>query len=182
MDLLKDDSYSIEDIEDEIECNVEECLSSFHNSKNIIENIRKNKYPLHLQSRALHVYSEALRVLQFKALCQQYYAKEHNQNRSEIISTIGELMNKSHASCRDKYDCSSQELDNLQSMCLQGGALGARLTGAGWGGCVVALVKNDKYNEFRKFVYNHYYANIQRVPLDAIFSTQPSFSSCIINA
>jgi len=180
MDLLKADPYNIEDIEEEIECNVEECLSSFHSSQKIIENIRKNKYPLFLQLRALHVYSEGLRVLQFKSLCHQYYQEKNAEKRSEIVTTIGDLMNKSHESCRDKYDCSSQELDALQTACLQGGALGSRLTGAGWGGCVVSLVRNDKYQEFKKFVHNHYYANIQRVPLDAIFSTQPSSSSCVI--
>ena len=54
-------------------------------------------------------------------------------------SSIGELMTQSHASLRDDYHVSSDELDALVEAFLSCGALGARLTGAGFGGCVVAL-------------------------------------------
>lgn len=49
-------------------------------------------------------------------------------------------MSASHASCRDDYACSCAELDALVSAMEGAGAFGARLTGAGWGGCAVALV------------------------------------------
>lgn len=81
-----------------------------------------------LRQRALHVYSEAARVLQFRDAC-----KEGN------IQKLGQLMNESHASCRDLYECSCKELDDTVAKCLENKAIGARLTGAGWGGCVVAV-------------------------------------------
>jgi len=57
-------------------------------------------------------------------------------------------MNESHASCRDYYDCSSEELEVLTKMCLKAGAYGSRLTGAGWGGCAISLIPFDKVDEF----------------------------------
>ena len=48
-------------------------------------------------------------------------------------------MDQSHASCRDLYDCSCDDLERLVKVVKAAGAEGCRLTGAGWGGCVVAL-------------------------------------------
>ena len=64
------------------------------------------------------------------------------------LEELGKLMNESHASCRDLYDCSSEELEILIKMCLDAGAYGSRLTGAGWGGCCVSLIPADKITLF----------------------------------
>jgi len=84
-----------------------------------------------LHHRALHVYSEADRVDRFERAC-----------LDDDLQAMGQAMRASHASCRDLYECSCKELDELVDKCDQVGAIGARLTGAGWGGCVVALVSD----------------------------------------
>uniref|UniRef100_A0A0N4Z286 N-acetylgalactosamine kinase n=1 Tax=Parastrongyloides trichosuri TaxID=131310 RepID=A0A0N4Z286_PARTI len=78
--------------------------------------------------RALHCFAEADRVLEFEKAC------ENNE-----ISLMAALMNESHISCKDFYECSCEELDSTVNACLEAGFLAARLTGAGWGGCCVAL-------------------------------------------
>jgi galactokinase len=57
------------------------------------------------------------------------------------LTTIGETMAASHASLRDDFDVSTPELDALVARLTRApGVIGARLTGAGFGGCAVALV------------------------------------------
>ena len=55
------------------------------------------------------------------------------------LRRVGELMLASHASLRDDYEVSTPELDSLVNALMRSGAWGARLTGAGFGGCVVAI-------------------------------------------
>ena len=56
----------------------------------------------------------------------------------------------------DHHQCSSSGLDTLVSLSKQCGALGARLTGAGWGGCIVALViNNDGQHKYAGDFYDH---------------------------
>lgn len=63
-----------------------------------------------LHQRAKHVYGEAARVRQFQSVC--------DSEGSDSIQKLGELMNQSHASCRDLYECSCPELDQLVDICL----------------------------------------------------------------
>lgn len=60
--------------------------------------------------------------------------------RSGDLRTFGRLMLESHRSLRDDYEVSTPELDRLVTQAMEQGALGARLTGAGFGGSIVALV------------------------------------------
>jgi galactokinase len=59
------------------------------------------------------------------------------------IGELGPLLLESHASLRDDFEVSTPELDALVELLVGAGALGARLTGAGFGGCVVALVQRN---------------------------------------
>ena len=81
-----------------------------------------------LLRRFRHVVREAARV-------------EEAVDRMYAADTIGfgTLMDQSHASLRADFHVSSMELDELVAVAREGGAAGARLTGAGFGGCVVAL-------------------------------------------
>ncbi len=72
-------------------------------------------------------------------------------------AALGRLMNESHASCRDNLAISTPELDRLTEIALEAGALGARLTGAGFGGATVNLVPADRVERFIETVGRRYY-------------------------
>lgn len=63
--------------------------------------------------------------------------------RTGDVGALGPLLLASHSSLRDDYRVSTPELDLLVELLVDAGALGARLTGAGFGGCVVALVQRN---------------------------------------
>lgn len=65
------------------------------------------------------------------------------------LSELGQLMYQSHQSLRDDYEVSCEELDFLVDYCRTSeGVIGARMTGAGFGGCAIALVNKNIENEF----------------------------------
>jgi galactokinase len=67
--------------------------------------------------------------------------------RGGDLNRLGMLMDESHASLRDDFRVSTPELDTLVDVLLDEGAIGARLTGAGFGGCVVAATTPDRRDE-----------------------------------
>lgn len=88
--------------------------------------------------RARHAVYENQRTLK---------AKEALTNSD--LTTFGKLMNESHNSLRDDYEVTGIELDTLVDLARsQEGTIGARMTGAGFGGCTVALVKKDSVDSF----------------------------------
>jgi N-acetylgalactosamine kinase len=99
-----------------------------------------------LQQRYRHVVEEARRVERSVATLE-----EGN------IPGFGELMNQSHCSCRDLYEISTPELDRLVDKAREAGALGSRLTGAGFGGCTVSLVEKKQTEAFIQRVVQSYY-------------------------
>ncbi len=72
---------------------------------------------------------------------------------------FGRLMIGSHESLRDDYEVSCAELDQLVELCLSAGAYGARLTGAGFGGCMVALTAKDRAADILSALGEGYYAS-----------------------
>ena len=75
----------------------------------------------------------------------------------ETLEELGMLMDASHASCREEYECSSAAVDALVAEMKSAGALGARLTGAGWGGCAVALVREEDVGHVVGTVWEQFY-------------------------
>jgi N-acetylgalactosamine kinase len=70
---------------------------------------------------------------------------------------FGELMNTSHASCREDYAISCPDLEELVRVARAAGAVGARLTGAGFGGCTVNLVPQEEVASFLDRIDWDYY-------------------------
>lgn len=98
------------------------------------------------RKRARHAVLENIRVK--KAIA----ALEKND-----IEEFGALMNASHISLRDDYEVTGIELDTLvESAWNQSGTIGARMTGAGFGGCAIAIVRNDDIEDFTAAVRRVY--------------------------
>lgn len=73
------------------------------------------------------------------------------------INAFGELMNSSHTSLKDDYEVTGFELDSLvEAAWEEQGTIGSRMTGAGFGGCTVSLVKNEYIETFIKNVGKKY--------------------------
>ena len=89
------------------------------------------------------------------------HAVYENQRTIEAVAALqagdirrfGELMNASHVSLRDDYDVTGEELDTLTEEAWKiPGVIGSRMTGAGFGGCTVSIVKDEAIENFKKQV------------------------------
>jgi galactokinase len=81
--------------------------------------------------------------------------------KANDITLFGKLMNDSHVSLRDDYEVTGIELDTLVEVAWeQVGVIGSRMTGAGFGGCTVSIVRNDKVDDFIKNVGEIYLEKI----------------------
>ena len=81
------------------------------------------------------------------------------------VTRFGKLMNESHFSLRDDYDVTGRELDTLAEIAWSlPGVIGSRMTGAGFGGSTVSLVKNDAIETFRERVSAVYTERIGYAP------------------
>jgi galactokinase len=76
--------------------------------------------------------------------------------RRNDVDALGPLMLASHESLRDDFRSSTPEVDVLVELCMRHGAFGARITGGGFGGCVVALVEGGTYGATASAVVEHY--------------------------
>jgi galactokinase len=99
------------------------------------------------RKRARHVISENERVLEAVQALQR-----------EDFGAFGRFMYDSHRSLRDDYEVSTPELDAFVEIALQSSALGARLTGAGFGGCALALIRSEDAGVFVVNVQHYFEA------------------------
>ncbi|XP_018334406.1 N-acetylgalactosamine kinase isoform X2 [Agrilus planipennis] len=127
-----------------------------------------------LRHRALHVYEEAIRVQKFCDIC-------NNKDKDSLVK-LGQLMSESHESLKNLYECSHPKLNKLVNL-VKDVCFGARLTGAGWGGCVVALLTSENVQKFMDLLKNEYYKDLLRnnaKPWDeVIFATSPHSGATI---
>ena len=129
-------SVSVSDLEDKY-------MTKFH--------VKAERFML--GKRATHVFSEALRVIAFKELLQD----PSSPSNPNLLPRLGSLMNETQNSCRDVYECSCPEIDELCQIAREAGAYGSRLTGAGWGGCTVHLVPMERVEDVREAWVENYY-------------------------
>lgn len=132
---------ALEELKTKLDINAlgELSIEEFEENKELIKDDIRRK-------RAKHAVYENIRTLK---------AKEALENND--LNTFGELMNLSHISLRDDYEVTGTELDTLVELASkQEGTLGSRMTGAGFGGCTVSLVKRDCAENFIKNVSEGY--------------------------
>ena len=122
-------------------------LASFENYSYLISNPT-------LEKRALHVISENQRVKDAVIALQ-----------TKDLEVLGKLMYASHDSLRDDYDVTGRELDTIIDLCrTYPGCIGARMTGAGFGGCAIALVRKTQVDDFQAMLRTNYQQRIGYPP------------------
>ena len=109
--------------------------------------------PAVLRARVRHVVTEIARVQEFVALLD-----------ADRVREVGPLMDASHASLRDDYEVSCAELDLTVATARAAGAMGARMTGGGFGGSAIALVEVDAVDEVAAAVGDAFAAAGFRAP------------------
>lgn len=98
------------------------------------------------QKRARHAVKENQRTIQAVAAL-----------RAGDITRFGQLMNQSHISLRDDYEVSCEEIDILVDLAWAlPGVIGSRITGGGFGGCTVSIVKNEAVDTFTESIGQAY--------------------------
>jgi galactokinase len=121
----------------------------------------KEYLPTRLQKRCRHVVTENARVLE------AVQALRHNN-----LITLGRLLFESHRSLRVDYQVSCRELDMLVETAAHiSGVFGARLTGGGFGGCTVNLVRKPVSEEFQQTISRAYQDKFQITPTIHIVET-----------
>ncbi len=123
--------------------------------------------------RARHIISENQRVLDMRAALT---ANDWQQ--------AGELMYASHASLRDDYEVSCDELntlvDSAHAIGMAGGVIGSRLTGAGFGGCTVTLVETSAVDRVAAQIAKEYQAKIRIEP--TMFTSRPGPGAHVVES
>lgn len=114
-----------------------------------------------VRRRVRHVLTENARVLEAAALL-----------RRGDVRAVGPLLTASHASLRDDYEVSVAETDTAAAALLDAGALGARITGGGFGGCVIALADADRTDDCARAVRSAF--RLGGFPPPALFEAAPS--------
>ena len=101
--------------------------------------------------------------------------------RQGDLSTLGGLMADSHRSLRDDYEVSCPELDKLVSLAMNAGADGARLTGAGFGGCAIVLCREDRTDAVLQSLADGYYRKRrpERELEKCLFRVRPSSGAVV---
>ena len=173
--LTQDEGYTREEIAATLGVTVPELEARF-----------MSKFPVRaerfkLRQRSLHVFEEALRVLQFLTLLERPLHTGASDTTA-YNTRLGDLMNATQDSCRDLYECSCPELDTICRVTREAGAYGSRLTGAGWGGCSVHLVPADKVRAVEEALERECYSKMELTEdqrAQAVVVSRPGHGSAV---
>ncbi|KAI0417441.1 galactokinase [Xylaria grammica] len=174
--LTQEKGYTIEEVASGIGISVDDLKTRFMSSFPV-----RGEY-FKLRQRALHVFTEALRVLQFLSLLEDPAQAPSPDNTIQFNQRLGNLMNETQDSCRDVYECSCPEIDEICQIAREAGSYGSRLTGAGWGGCSVHLVPANKVDQIKAALIEKYYSkrNVAEKNMDdAIVVSRPMNGSAV---
>lgn len=123
-----------------------------------------------LEKRALHVISENARVRDAAIAL-----------KTGDLEVFGKLMYASHQSLRELYEVTGKELDCIIDFCkTYQYCLGARMTGAGFGGCAIALVAKDRFDDFSENLFQHYQHSIGYAPDIFAVTTEDGVAELIV--
>lgn len=173
--LTKEEGYTREEVAAALGVTVDELETRFMSRFPV----RADRFKL--RQRAEHVFSEALRVLEFMTLLQQEPSTS-NEDTSLYNALLGAKLNETQDSCRDLYECSCPEIDTICAVARRAGSYGSRLTGAGWGGCSVHLVPADKVDAVKEAWEQEYYSKMDLTPEqreDAVVVSLPGSGSVV---
>lgn len=173
--LTREDGYTREEIAAVLQMSVPELEKRF----TAVFPVRADRFKL--RQRALHVFTEALRVLEFLTLLERPLHTGATDT-TQFNEALGKLMNETQDSCRDLFECSCPELDEICRISRAAGAYSSRLTGAGWGGCSVHLVPADKAQAVKAALEEQYYSKMKLTDEQkeqAVVVSQPARGSAI---
>ena len=153
-------------VESKYNVRVEECQTALNKLKSVyhINNLSElkvsdlNKVETLLNDdviyrRTKHVITENDRVMRFAdALARK------------DIQALGQILLESHQSLKNDYEVTGIHLDTIVDAAMHSGAIGARMTGAGFGGCAIALIKSNEFDSFKEKVNNYYFDRLQISP------------------
>ncbi|KAK9792724.1 hypothetical protein WJX73_007552 [Symbiochloris irregularis] len=179
---LHEDPYNTEELEKKLGAPLKKLFAGNSSQLRVLE-IAESAGGYKLRQRALHVYAEAQRVPQFRDVC------NGSASADEKLAQLAQLMDDSQTSCRELYECSCAELDTLIKLSKESGALAGRLTGAGWGGCMVALVPDAQAQHVIEHLKKEYFAGfVEKGKLGkdeafmsaVVFASRPSSGGAIL--
>ena len=110
--------------------------------------------PSPLRARAQHVVGESVRTRAAALLLAR-----------GRLANFGKLMYQSHESCRRLYECSAPELDLVVQAAKRAGAMGARMTGAGWGGAALVLIRPKTAEQIGSAISRAFERRFGRAPV-----------------
>ncbi|KAI1435302.1 galactokinase [Xylaria sp. CBS 124048] len=174
--LTQEQGYTIEEVASGMGISVDDLKARFMSSFPV-----RGEF-FRLRQRALHVLTEALRVLQFLSFLEDPAKAPQADKTIEFNQQLGKLLNETQDSCRELYECSCPEIDEICQIARDAGSYGSRLTGAGWGGCTVHLVPADKVDQIRGALVEKYYSKrevSEKAMEDAIIVSQPMNGSAV---